>query len=98
MSVSYDITEKKNLELNQQKLLDDFTDYAFQTSHELRGPLTSMMGLTTLFEKYEDPNFLVKNLKKTAEKMDIVIRKMNDSLSRTALNLIQEKRDNQSSG
>jgi len=98
LSVSYDITEKKNLELNQQKLLDDFTDYAFQTSHELRGPLTSMMGLTTLFEKYEDPNFLVKNLKKTAEKMDIVIRKMNDSLSRTALNLIQEKRDNQSSG
>lgn len=98
MSVSYDITEKKNLELNQQKLLDDFTDYAFQTSHELRGPLTSMMGLTTLFEKYEDPNFLVKNLKNTAEKMDIVIRKMNDSLSRTALNLIQEKRDNQSSG
>ncbi len=30
--------------------------------------------------------------------MDKVIRKMNDSLSRTALELIQEKRDNQSSG
>jgi PAS domain S-box-containing protein len=98
MSISYDITEKKNLELNQQKLLDDFTDYAFQTSHELRGPLTSMMGLTSLFEKYEDPAYLVKKLKATAEQMDVVIRKMNDSLSRTALELIQEKRNHQSSG
>ncbi|ADR23070.1 hypothetical protein MATR_30810 [Marivirga tractuosa] len=98
MSISYDITEKKNLQLNQQKLLDDFTDYAFQTSHELRGPLTSMMGLTTLFEKHEDPSYLIEKLKATAEQMDVVIRKMNDSLSRTALNLIQEKRDNQSSG
>jgi PAS domain-containing protein len=29
MSISYDITEKKNLEINQQKLQDDFTEYAF---------------------------------------------------------------------
>ncbi|WMN12712.1 PAS domain S-box protein [Marivirga salinae] len=94
MSISYDITEKKNLEINQQQLLDDFTDYAFQTSHELRGPLTSMMGLTSLFEKYEDPAYLVEKLKATAEQMDVVIRKMNDSLSRTALNLILEKRNN----
>jgi PAS domain S-box-containing protein len=98
MSISYDITEKKNLELNQQKLLDDFTDYAFQTSHELRGPLTSMMGFTLLFEKYEDPTFLIDKLKNTTAEMDEVIRKMNDSLSRTALNLIQEKTNNQSSG
>ncbi|MGM0579714.1 MAG: PAS domain S-box protein [Bacteroidota bacterium] len=98
MSISYEITDKKNLEINQQKLLDDFTEYAFQTSHELRGPLTSMMGLTTLFEKYEDPAYLVEKLKSTAEQMDVVIRKMNDSLSRTALNLIRDKRDHQSSG
>ncbi|WP_375578985.1 PAS domain S-box protein [Marivirga tractuosa] len=98
MSISYDITEKKRLEINQQKLLDDFTDYAFQTSHELRGPLTSMMGLTSLFEKYEDPAYLVEKLKATAEQMDVVIRKMNDSLSRTALDLILDKRDHQSSG
>ena len=94
MSISYEITEKKNLEINQQKLLDDFTEYAFQTSHELRGPLTSMLGLTTLFEKYEDPAYLVSKLKSTAEQMDVVIRKMNDSLSRTALNLIMKKRNN----
>ncbi|HET8860615.1 PAS domain S-box protein [Marivirga sp.] len=98
MSISYDITEKKKLEITQQKLLDDFTEYAFQTSHELRGPLTSMMGLTVLFKKYDDPTYLVEKLKSTADKMDLVIRKMNDSLSRTALSLIQEKRDNQSSG
>jgi len=94
MSISYDITEKKNLEINQQQLLDDFTEYAFQTSHELRGPLTSMMGLTSLFEKYEDPAYLIKKLKATADQMDVVIRKMNDSLSRTALNLILKKRNN----
>lgn len=98
MSISYDITEKKNLELTQQKLLKDFTEYAFQTSHELRGPLTSMMGLTSLSGRHKDPVFIVEKLKKTAEDMDVVIRKMNDSLSRTALALIQEKRDNQSSG
>jgi PAS domain S-box-containing protein len=94
MSISYDITEKKNLEINQQKLLDDFTEYAFQTSHELRGPLTSMMGLASLFERHEDPAYLVKKLKATAQQMDVVIRKMNDSLSRTALDLILKKRDN----
>lgn len=94
MAISYDITEKKSLEINQQNLLDDFTEYAFQTSHELRGPLTSMMGLTTLFEKYEDPAYLVSKLKATAEQMDVVIRKMNDSLSRTALDLIMKKRNN----
>ncbi|WKV13880.1 PAS domain S-box protein [Marivirga harenae] len=98
MSISYDITEKKKLELNQQKLLDDFTEYAFQTSHELRGPLTSMMSFTLLFEKYENQSLLIEKLKGTAAEMDKVIRKMNDSLSRTALELIQEKRDNQSSG
>jgi PAS domain S-box-containing protein len=94
MSISYDITEKKKLELTQQKLLDDFTDYAFQTSHELRGPLTSIMGLTVLFEKQEDPTYLVEKLKNTTAEIDKIIRKMNDSLSRTALELIQEKRDN----
>ncbi|SMG29731.1 PAS domain S-box-containing protein [Marivirga sericea] len=93
MSISYDITEKKDLEINQQKLLDDFTEYAFQTSHELRGPLTSMMGLAGLFERYEDPAYLVAKLKSTAQQMDVVIRKMNDSLSRTALDLILKKRD-----
>lgn len=98
LTISYDITVKKSLEINQQKLLDDFTEYAFQTSHELRGPLTSMMGLTTLFDKYDDPAYLVDKLKATAEQMDVVIRKMNDSLSRTALSLIQEKRKDQSSG
>jgi hypothetical protein len=57
-----------------------------------------MMGLTTLFSRYEDPTHLVVKIKDTAEQMDIVIRKMNDSLSRTALNLILEKRNDQSSG
>ncbi|WNB18362.1 PAS domain S-box protein [Marivirga arenosa] len=98
MSISYDITEKKKLEHDQKNLLEDFTEYAFQTSHELRGPLTSMMGLTTIFEKYDDPSYVINKLKATAKQMDAVIRKMNESLSRTALNLIQEKRENQSSG
>ncbi|MBK6263583.1 PAS domain S-box protein [Marivirga sp. S37H4] len=93
MSVNYDITERKALEINQQALLDDFADYAFQTSHKLRGPLSSMLGLISIFKKYEDPGYLIDKMKETSERMDLVIREMNDSLSRNAFTLITTKRN-----
>lgn len=97
MSVNYDITERKKLEINQETLLNDFADYAFQTSHKLRGPLSSMLGLISIFKKYEDPAYLIEKMKETSEKMDKVIREMNDSLSRNAFTLMSEKREKSSS-
>ncbi len=94
MSVNYDITERKSLELSQEVLLNDFADYAFQTSHKLRGPLSSMLGLISIFKKYEDPGYLIDKMKETSETMDLVIREMNDSLSRNAFSLISKKRNN----
>ncbi|WP_229712526.1 PAS domain S-box protein [Marivirga lumbricoides] len=93
MSVNYDITERKKLEINQENLLNDFADYAFQTSHKLRGPLTSMLGLISIFKKYEDPAYLIEKMKETSETMDRVIREMNESLSRNAFTLMSEKRE-----
>ena len=91
------VHEKKidgaKLEINQEALLNDFADYAFQTSHKLRGPLSSMLGLISIFKKYEDPAYLIEKMKETSETMDRVIREMNESLSRNAFTLMSEKRE-----
>jgi PAS domain S-box-containing protein len=94
MSVRYEITQRKKLEEDQKILLDDLAAYAFQTSHELRGPLARMLGLTSLIDDdYPDHSFIIENMKKTSEEMDVVIRRMNESLNRNSYKLLIEKRE-----
>ncbi len=93
MSVRYEITERKKLEERQQQLLDDLSDYAFQTSHELRGPLARMLGLISIFDDYEDKDFIIQKLKETSIEMDDVIREMNTTLDRNTQELIIGKRN-----
>jgi len=92
ISVAYDITEKKNLQDTQEKLLTDFSEYAFQTSHKLRGPLTTMMALIELIKRGENPEFYIEKLRKTSFKMDDVIHEMNNSLNRNSFDLISSMR------
>ena len=59
---------------------------AFLTSHELRCPLTTIMGTTALLrESQDDENVkkLLPQLHDKSEEMDRVIRKMNDVLQET---------------
>jgi PAS domain S-box-containing protein len=93
MSVRYIITERKKLEQQQQALLDDLGQYAFQTSHELRGPVARMLGLTALFDDHEDREFIVEKIKETSLEIDAVIRKMNDALDRNAYPIIVTLRE-----
>lgn len=81
-----DITEKSKQDLERKVLLSHLEEYAFQTSHELRGPLSRLLGLTSLmlnknaFNKEELPEML-KHINDTSLEIDDVIKMMNQVLS-----------------
>lgn len=97
MSVRYLITDRKQIEEQQQRLLKDLENYTFMTSHTLRGPLARMLGLVNLIKDHkigdELPEMLTM-LEITAQEMDDVIRSMNDLLNRNA-EMLSERRSNQ---
>lgn len=93
MSVRYLITERKELEREQNILLKDLSHYAFQTSHELRGPVARLLGLTSLFSEYPEKEFMVGKIKETALEIDTVISKMNDALDRNAYPMLKKYED-----
>lgn len=99
MSVRYVITERKKLEQQQLALLDDLSQYAFQTSHELRGPLARILGLISLFDDHEDREFIIEKIRETSIELDTVIRKMNNALDHSSypimVNLRKDKKDDQ---
>lgn len=90
MSVRYEITERKQLEQEQSVLLKDLSHYAFQTSHELRGPVARLLGLTSLFKEYPQKEFMVDKIRETAVEIDSVICKMNDALDRNAYPMLKK--------
>ncbi len=79
---SRDITDRVKNEkrvLDQNERLREITSLA---SHEIRGPVTSIMGLVSLFN-YQDPSDLfngsvIEHIKETAEKLDEVIHQIVD--------------------
>lgn len=84
MSVRYLITQRKKLEEQQLSLLKDLSDYTFQTSHELRGPVARMLGLVSLFDGCPEKEFIVEKIRETSVEIDTVITKMNNTLDRNA--------------
>ncbi|TAF67457.1 MAG: PAS domain S-box protein [Cytophagales bacterium] len=84
LAIRIEITRRKQAEelLNQQN--QQFRNYAFITSHELRKPLANILGLISLFNE-EDPTDgfnleIIKNLYISAQELDGVIHKMNKAL------------------
>ncbi|WP_420581543.1 hypothetical protein [Reichenbachiella sp.] len=81
-----DITEKSKQDKERKILLNNLEEYAFQTSHELRGPLSRLLGLTSLllnnnaFDQDELPEML-KHINDTSLEIDDVIKMMNQVLS-----------------
>ncbi|UXX78435.1 hypothetical protein N7E81_13820 [Reichenbachiella carrageenanivorans] len=84
-----DITEKSKQDEERKILLQNLEEYAFQTSHELRGPLSRLLGLTSLmlnknaFNQEELPEML-KHINNTSIEIDDVIKMMNQVLSRSS--------------
>ncbi|MDZ4758521.1 MAG: PAS domain S-box protein [Bacteroidota bacterium] len=79
-----DITDMVNTqeELNSkndhlQKIIEELNTLVYRTSHDLRSPITSVMGLTNLFELNgeDDPNNIYVNMMKNQlTKLDNVIK------------------------
>lgn len=86
----FDISRRKHLEIERQKILADLVrrnnelqDFAQMVSHNLRGPLATILGLTNMFSESTDQaekEFIINGVGEYAEKLDAVVREMNDLL------------------
>lgn len=92
--VGHNISKRKELLLMKENLLTDLTEYAFLTSHKLRGPLARLLGLINLLElntAVEDSKKLLSRLKSTSIEMDSIIKQMNAVLHQN--NYLPESKD-----
>lgn len=75
-----DISTLKNAQVTLEMQNKDLQEIAFIQSHELRGPLASIMGLVSLFKNhYPTDNFngeLIEKIRVSSEKLDEVIFKI----------------------
>lgn len=83
-----DITEKSRQDQERKLLLQNLEEYAFQTSHELRGPLSRLLGLTSLMQdkntfKQDELPEMLKHINDTSIEIDDVIRMMNQVLTKS---------------
>ena len=79
-----DISESKMAEQRMQDQLNRLEHFAHLTSHSLRLPVASILGLTSLVEEINQKEDLIKvaqYLKSSALALDEVIREMNDALT-----------------
>lgn len=79
-----DISESKLAEQRLQDQLNRLEHFAHLTSHSLRLPVASILGLTALVEEIDQKEELIKvahYLKSSALALDQVIREMNDALT-----------------
>jgi len=69
-----------------QKARDQLTnrlkEYAFITSHEIRGPITRLMALTDFYDNFKETkvDFVIENIRKTSIELDGIIRRMNEQV------------------
>ncbi len=81
LMLGYEVNDRKQLEERQYQMLQSFSEYAYLTSHKLRGPLARLLGLTGLSEKNMiSKDLLVEKIKETSIELDEVIREMNARL------------------
>jgi signal transduction histidine kinase len=86
--INLDITElvEAQAKLEEQyhaliELNSSLSTFAYKNAHELRGPLSTIMGLVNLMkEEFPDSNY-ISFLDKEAEALDHVVRDINDVLA-----------------
>ncbi len=91
MAIETDTTERKSKAEEQKRLItqlthtiEDLTQFSYIVSHNLRSPLTNILGLTNQLLKVElegRPRTMIELLKTSAEKLDQVIFDLNDLLT-----------------
>lgn len=89
-SLRIPIDERKNAESEKQKYLTALEDMLFMTSHEVRKPLASCMGLLNLIEGEVPLNQLelwniIKHLKSSALELDAFTKKLTVFMRQTEL-------------
>ncbi len=88
MMVGYQISERKLLIDQKDKLLNDLEQYAFITSHKIRGPIARLLGLINLlrnhYVKKEEVESAYELLENNTLEIDAVITKLNEVLNRNS--------------
>ncbi|MEL7005102.1 MAG: PAS domain-containing sensor histidine kinase [Bacteroidota bacterium] len=75
--VLLDITERKNQVLELERLNDELDRFIYHASHDLRAPLTSILGLANLMELENDVNSTYGSLiKERVEHLDELLREL----------------------
>jgi len=87
---SIDITKEKLIELEREKIIaeliqknNDLEQFAHIVSHNIRGPLASILGLNNLLK---DPNsidhrdYIIDGINTSSEKLDSVLKDLNEIL------------------
>jgi PAS domain S-box-containing protein len=88
---SQDITGRKNLELEKQFIIQDLIqrnrdleEFGHIVSHNIRGPLSTLLGIKNLLmeepPESEEQRYLLAGINTTSEKLDMVIRDLNEIL------------------
>jgi PAS domain S-box-containing protein len=101
--IGQEITARKNISEERRKLLDDLTRYnkdleqfAYITSHNLRAPIASILGLVSIFDKANcgtpTNGEVIKRLEISAKDMDNTFRDINQILAtRERVDEVKEK-------
>jgi signal transduction histidine kinase len=86
-----EITARKKMELERQDLIDelllknrDLEQFAQILSHNVRGPLATILGLNSFISEnmsQEDFLFMMQGIRTSSERLDTVIRDLNEILS-----------------
>ncbi len=95
--ITRDISEKKKNELEREKLLLELTNkynqlmqFNYIVSHNLRSPITNLLGLTNMFEPSTDAKEqkeIIKHIQNSALSMDGLVKDLNMILAtQTAIN------------
>lgn len=80
ITIGRDVTALKNAEVERSLYIEDLEQIAFMTSHKIRGPIATMMGLVELLRMngYEpgERNMVFENLKSCIMELDRCSRQM----------------------
>lgn len=105
LGIARDITERKKAETNlKQKNLEliktneELDSFVYSASHDLRAPLTSLMGLINIVElglkpDQEEQKSQLQMMSKTIDKMDLFINNILDYSRNSRLEVKREKID-----
>lgn len=90
MGTIVNINDRKNLEIERQRIIHDLVQrnrdleqFAHILSHNVRAPLSTILGLSELYKEEQDEKdraITIKGIEQSAEQLDGIIKDLNDIL------------------